>query len=192
MIIAILRATRYEPPAIHWARASSPGRTQTCSLSTASSRLSGLAVPSLKPKRLRGVACDVDVEDVRPKPSWLQRSAAVPIYPSTSYLFENAQQGAELFDLVQSDRERGHVAGAGFYESSISTIAAPVRDHSGRVIAALGVTLASAQIDPERQTELVPRVCAAADELSELLNYRPQSSAQVLSITSRRAGGGHA
>ena len=54
----------------------------------------------------------------------------------------------ELFDLVQSDRERGHVAGAGFYESSISTIAAPVRDHSGRVIAALGVTLASAQIDP--------------------------------------------
>jgi DNA-binding IclR family transcriptional regulator len=98
----------------------------------------------------------------------------------------------ELFDLVQSDRERGHVAGAGFYESSISTIAAPVRDHSGRVIAALGVTLASAQIDPERQTELVPCVCAAADELSELLNYRPQSSAQVLSITSRRAGGGHA
>ena len=38
----------------------------------------------------------------------------------------------ELFDLVQSDRERGHVAGAGFYESSISTIAAPVRDHSAR------------------------------------------------------------
>jgi DNA-binding IclR family transcriptional regulator len=98
----------------------------------------------------------------------------------------------DLFDLVQSDRERGHVAGAGFYESSISTIAAPVRDHSGRVIAALGVTLASAQIDLERQTELVPRVCAAATELSELLNYRPQSSAQVLSITSRRAGGGHA
>ena len=98
----------------------------------------------------------------------------------------------DLFDLVQSDRERGHVAGAGFYESSISTIAAPVRDHSGRVIAALGVTLASAQIDLARQTELVPRVCAAAAELSELLNYRPQSSAQVLSITSRRAGGGHA
>ena len=34
-----------------------------------------------------------------------QRSAAVPIYPSTSYLFENAQQGAELFDLVQE----GHI-----------------------------------------------------------------------------------
>jgi hypothetical protein len=28
-----------------------------------------MAVPSLKPKRLRGVCCDVDVLDVRPKPS---------------------------------------------------------------------------------------------------------------------------
>ncbi|MBF5003782.1 O-acetylhomoserine aminocarboxypropyltransferase/cysteine synthase family protein [Diaphorobacter caeni] len=34
-----------------------------------------------------------------------QRSAAVPIYQSTSYLFENAQQGADLFDLV----EEGHI-----------------------------------------------------------------------------------
>ncbi|MEX8194634.1 O-acetylhomoserine aminocarboxypropyltransferase/cysteine synthase family protein [Comamonas guangdongensis] len=30
-----------------------------------------------------------------------QRSAAVPIYQTSSFLFENAQHGAELFDLVQ-------------------------------------------------------------------------------------------
>ena len=35
-------------------------------------------MPSLKPNRLRGVACYVDVDDVRPKPSWDQRSAALP------------------------------------------------------------------------------------------------------------------
>lgn len=34
-----------------------------------------------------------------------QRSAAVPIYQSTSYLFEDAQQGAELFSLAQE----GHI-----------------------------------------------------------------------------------
>lgn len=34
-----------------------------------------------------------------------QRSAAVPIYQTTSFLFENAQQGADLFDLV----EEGHI-----------------------------------------------------------------------------------
>lgn len=36
-----------------------------------------------------------------------QRSAAVPIYQTTSFLFENAQQGADLFDLV----EEGHIYG---------------------------------------------------------------------------------
>ena len=35
-------------------------------------------VPSLNPIRLRGVACEVDVEDVRPKPSCDQRITAVP------------------------------------------------------------------------------------------------------------------
>ena len=34
-----------------------------------------------------------------------QRSAAVPIYQTTSFLFENAQQGADLFDL----EEEGHI-----------------------------------------------------------------------------------
>ena len=37
-----------------------------------------LRVPSLKPIRLRGVACAVDVDDVRPKPSCDQRITAVP------------------------------------------------------------------------------------------------------------------
>lgn len=44
----------------------------------------------------------------------------------------------ELFDMVQGDRQRGFVQGEGFFEASISTVAAPVRDHSGRVIAAMG------------------------------------------------------
>jgi len=44
----------------------------------------------------------------------------------------------DLFNLVEADRERGHVFSEGFYESSICTIAAPVRDHSGRVVAGPG------------------------------------------------------
>ena len=35
-------------------------------------------MPSLKPNRLRGVACAVEVDDVRPKPSCDQRTATVP------------------------------------------------------------------------------------------------------------------
>ena len=37
-----------------------------------------LAVPSLNPNRLRGVDCAVVVVEVRPKPSWDQRTATVP------------------------------------------------------------------------------------------------------------------
>ena len=78
-----------------------------------------------------------------------------------------------LFDLVRSDRERGHVVGEGFYEASISTIAAPVRDQSRRIVAALGATITAPHVDAARLAELVPRVRAAADELSRRMNYRP-------------------
>lgn len=79
----------------------------------------------------------------------------------------------ELFDLVKADRERGYVLGEGFFEASISTIAAPVRDHSSRIVAALGVTIPSAHIEADLLEGLVQRVRASADELSSLLNYQP-------------------
>ena len=97
----------------------------------------------------------------------------------------------DLFNLVQVDREQGYAAGVGFFENAISTVAAPVRDRSGRVVAALGVTIASTPEAAARETELLPRVIAAADELSVLLNYRPPVAAKVISINPRRAGDGH-
>ncbi|WP_406622525.1 IclR family transcriptional regulator [Acidovorax sp. SDU_ACID1] len=89
-----------------------------------------------------------------------------------------------LFNLIEADRERGYVAGEGFYEASISTIAAPVRDHTGRIVAALGSTISASSLDGARADELIAHVRAAADELSGLLNYRPQApkGARVHSI----------
>lgn len=81
----------------------------------------------------------------------------------------------ELFNMVDVDRQRGYVLGEGFYESSISTIAAPVRDHTGHIVAALGATIPSAHIESGRMDELVERVRTSADELSSLLNYQPRS-----------------
>jgi len=82
----------------------------------------------------------------------------------------------ELFDMVQADRQRGYVLGEGFFETNISTIAAPVRDHTGNVVAALGMTVTSGHIDEGRVEELVQEVREAADELSALLNYAPAAS----------------
>lgn len=79
----------------------------------------------------------------------------------------------ELFNLVQADRASGFAVSQGFYESNISAIAAPVRDHSGSVMAALGLTMNAGQIDEGELDELIRQVRAAADELSALLNYAP-------------------
>ncbi|MDB5898870.1 MAG: transcriptional regulator, IclR family [Ramlibacter sp.] len=91
----------------------------------------------------------------------------------------------ELFNMVEVDRQRGYVLGEGFYESSISTIAAPVRGEDGHIVAALGATIPSGHVDPDRMDHLVQRVRAAADELSGLLNYQPRS-AKVVALSSAR------
>jgi len=88
----------------------------------------------------------------------------------------------ELFDMVQADRTRGYVLGEGFFESNISTIAAPVRDHSGHIVAALGATITSGHIDEARMEEMVQRVRDTADAISGLLNYSP--SAKVVPLRS--------
>ena len=94
----------------------------------------------------------------------------------------------ELFDMVQADRQRGYVLGEGFFESNISTVAAPVRDHTGHVVAALGTTVTSARIDAARVEALVQDVRDAAAELSALLNYAPGSTPR--NVVALRAGQG--
>ncbi|KAI3602055.1 Transcriptional regulator, IclR family [Cupriavidus necator H850] len=80
----------------------------------------------------------------------------------------------ELYDMVQRDRQRGYVLHEGFFEASISTIAAPVRDRSGKVVAALGATIPASRIDPDQLDNVVEQVRRAAAELSRLLDYRPE------------------
>ncbi|SPS01978.1 IclR family transcriptional regulator [Cupriavidus taiwanensis] len=80
----------------------------------------------------------------------------------------------ELYEMVQRDRQRGYVLQEGFFEASISTIAAPVRDRSGKVTAALGATIPAARIDPDQLDNMVEQVRRAAAELSRLLDYRPE------------------
>ncbi|POA35565.1 MULTISPECIES: IclR family transcriptional regulator [unclassified Pseudomonas] len=77
----------------------------------------------------------------------------------------------ELFDMVQADRQRGFVSSEGFFESAISTVAAPVRDQTGHIVAALGVTIPTVQIGHVNFNELLLQVRRSADELSRLLDY---------------------
>lgn len=92
----------------------------------------------------------------------------------------------ELFDMVQSDRKRGVVLGEGFYEAGISTVAAPVRDHTGHVVAALGATIPSSHIEAGRIDELVSRVRESSELLSVRLNHRPTGTDDANVVAIRR------
>jgi DNA-binding IclR family transcriptional regulator len=101
------------------------------------------------------------------------------LYPEKkleSFSERTPQTVIELFDMTQRVRQIGYVASQGLFESKISTVAAPVRDHTGNVVAALGATIGAGHLEEGPLGELVLLIQATADELSGLLNYSKVSS----------------
>jgi IclR family KDG regulon transcriptional repressor len=58
-------------------------------------------------------------------------------------------------------------------EIGASCLAAPVRDHRGKIVASLSVSGASVRFGPERRSELVNQLVRISRELSERLGCRP-------------------
>jgi DNA-binding IclR family transcriptional regulator len=88
----------------------------------------------------------------------------------------------ELFHMVQKDKERDVVLQEGFFESGISTVAAPVRNYTGRIVAALGATIPAPHIEASELDRIVQRIRETAGELSRLLDYAPRDSAKVINM----------
>ena len=81
--------------------------------------------------------------------------------------------------LVRRDGQRGHALSESFFESGVSAIAAPVRDMSGRVVAAINVTITGEAAGPDRKPGLADQVMNAAGDLSRALSYRPSLETAV-------------
>jgi DNA-binding IclR family transcriptional regulator len=80
----------------------------------------------------------------------------------------------ELIRLARRDRAQGHAISESFFERGISAIAAPVREVTGRVVAAINITIPEGAVERERlHGPLACRVVAAAEELSRRLDYHP-------------------
>ncbi len=110
----------------------------------------------------------------------LDLQALHDLYPGDSlevFSDRTPRNVAELYQLVQEDRARGYVVQEGFFERGISTVAAPVRDRSGKVVAALGATIPSPPPDAARLATIVEHVRETARDLSQLLDHAPQPSA---------------
>lgn len=81
-----------------------------------------------------------------------------------------------LFDIVQRTRQRGWVLAEGYFEPQICTVAVPVRDDSGHVAAAIGLTVPGPAIPAELHKPLVEQALDAARQLSSRLNYHEASA----------------
>ncbi|UJB31301.1 IclR family transcriptional regulator [Chromobacterium sp. Beijing] len=88
----------------------------------------------------------------------------------------------ELFHLLQQDRERSCLVGEGFFETNISTVAAPVRNHGGAIIAAIGATLPMPRLEPGQADALAGHIRAAAAELSRALGHAGGGMGKVIHL----------
>jgi DNA-binding IclR family transcriptional regulator len=85
---------------------------------------------------------------------------------------------AELKGLLREDRARGYAISESFFEQGVSAVAAPVRDASGAIVAAVSVTAQRPSLEPgELRERLVRQVTGAAAELSHRLNHRATAQA---------------
>lgn len=122
----------------------------------------------------------------------LSLSALRTLYPESQLQAHTAHTPArvqELFDEVQRTRERGWVLAEGYFEPQICSVAAPVRDAAGHVVAAVGITVPGSSIAASAREQLVHEVCATAAQLSSRLDYREQPAGDVLAVI-RAAGAG--
>jgi DNA-binding IclR family transcriptional regulator len=85
---------------------------------------------------------------------------------------------SELRKLLREDRARGFALSESFFEQGVSAVAAPVRNGSGAIVAAISITVQQPTLEPrELRERLVKQVLRTAAALSHQLNFRPADAA---------------
>lgn len=82
-----------------------------------------------------------------------------------------------LASELEKVRRRGYAVDIEEFERGLRCISAPVRDHTGGVVAALGLAGPASRLTTERLRELVAPVIAAADAVSRSLGNASDRSA---------------
>lgn len=73
---------------------------------------------------------------------------------------------------LELTRRRGYALAIGEWIDDLCAVAAPVRDHRSRVVAAIGVASPTTRWSPKTKRTLVPACLRAADEVSRALGHR--------------------
>jgi DNA-binding IclR family transcriptional regulator len=88
-----------------------------------------------------------------------------------SYTSETTTTRAKLRRELAEVREQGYAVAVDELEVGLTAIAAPIRNAHGDVVASMSVSGPSFRLGPERVDDVVPRLVAAADEVSHRLGW---------------------
>ena len=101
-------------------------------------------------------------------------AALFPTEPLPVYSEQTPSTRAALRTLLAEDRARGYAVSQSFFERGVSSIAAPVRDGNGTIVAAINVTSVDSYVPVEdMQGTLKDEVLRASAELTRWLSVAP-------------------
>lgn len=92
--------------------------------------------------------------------------AGLKLVPFTPHTLRDA---ASLEAELEKVRRQGWATDAEEHEEGITCLSAPIRDHAGRVVAAISASWPNFRFDPARRDEYIARIKAAAAEISAVL-----------------------
>jgi IclR family transcriptional regulator, KDG regulon repressor len=95
--------------------------------------------------------------------------AILDAHGMASYTRTTTTDVDRLLAELRGIREQGYAVDDEEYDEGLRCVGAPIRDHTGRVVAALGIGGPVTRVTPERVDDLSRLVIAAADGLSRRL-----------------------
>lgn len=88
-------------------------------------------------------------------------------------------EGDALRQELASIRAKGHAIDDEEIEEGLRCVAAPIRDHTGQVVAAISVAAPVQRMSKKQVQTTIPSVVAAANTISRRLGYLPSLSASA-------------
>lgn len=108
-------------------------------------------------------------------PDELQAVLSRPLKPHTDTTITSHER---LLSQLEEIRGRGYGVDEGEFEVGVRAVAAPIRDSTGRVVAALGMPGPAARMDADRVAEISAALIEAADTISVRMGWlRSQAGA---------------
>lgn len=105
--------------------------------------------------------------------------------PLEKYTPDTLTDPEQLRDMLTAARQEGYAVNRCNYRPGVSGVAAPIRDHTGAVVAAVGICLPDYRFTPDRFPELQEWTMNAAADISLALGMparlvRPKTAAAAL------------